>query len=168
MKRWLDRPLEERHLLNPAFCSSILWYAAKGASDRSTLPRKSLSFAEAFLVIPLVLHKKSRESLPSRINTSLPVWIEAEPLLIANFPARASALLHYTKQAIIFGGSLELFSLDGDEIKANISFDRKLNNTYRDSSDEVRECLKKASFLGKWFAHTGAPETIYTLFGVRP
>jgi hypothetical protein len=57
MKYWEDRSHEERNLLNPAFCSTILWHAGKGATGRSVPPRQSLSFIEAFLILPIVLHR---------------------------------------------------------------------------------------------------------------
>jgi len=156
VRLWKDRSHEERHLLNPAFCSTILWHAGKGATNRAAPPRQALSFIEAFLVLPIVLHQKSRESLPIRINTSLPVWIQSQPLLIASLPERAKALVPYTKEAITFGCCSPLFYIDNNEI------------SLRKSSGEVQECMKKAEFLGKWFAHTGSPETVFTLFGVRP
>ena len=168
MKLWQDRSHEERHLLNPAFCSTVLWHAAKGATDCAAPPRRSLSFIEAFLVLPIVLHQKSRDSLPTRINASLPVWIKSQPLLIASLPVRAKTLVPYTKEAITFGGCSLLFNIDGNELLANSTFSRSVSRTLRDSSDEVRGCMKKAEFLGKWFAYTGSPETVFTLFGVCP
>ncbi len=168
MKLWKDRSHEERHLLNPAFCSIILWHASKGASNLAMSPRRSLSFIEAFLVLPIVLHQTSRESLPTMIKTSLPVWIKSNPLLIANLPMRARKLVPYTKEAITFGSCSPLFCIDGDELLIDSTFTNYIKRTLRDSSGEVQKCMKKAEFLGKWFAHTGSPETIFTLLGVRP
>lgn len=168
MKKWNERPHEERHLLNPAFCSTVLWYAAKGAADRALPPRQSLSFTETFLVLPLVLHQQSRESLPKRINTSLPVWMNLYPLLISGLPMRAKTLVPHTKEAIIFGGNSQLFCIEGTELMIDHNFTKIIAKTYRTSSGEVRECMKKAEFVGKWFAHTGTPETIFTIFGIRP
>ena len=168
MMRWQDRPLEERHLLNPAFCSNILWHAAKGASHYNSSSARSLSFAEAFLVLPIVLHQKTRTSLPNTIRTSLPLWIGAQPLLISTFPMRCKALAPYTKEAITFGASSQFFSIDGNALTDNGSFSRSVSNSLRGSSEEVRACMKKAEFLGKWFSHSGEPTTIFTLFGIRP
>lgn len=168
MRPWRERTHEERHLLNPAFCSALLWHAAKGATDSSTEPRTSLSFAEAFLVIPLVLHQKTRQSIPVRIDSSLPVWINSQPLIVASLPLRARSLVTYTKESITFGGSTQMFRLSRDEILYSPGFASALRNSLRDSSDEVRECMRKSEFLGRWFAHTGTPETIFTLFGIRP
>jgi Family of unknown function (DUF6521) len=30
MKHWAERTREEQRLLNPSFCSVLLWYAAQG------------------------------------------------------------------------------------------------------------------------------------------
>jgi hypothetical protein len=36
------------------------------------------------------------------------------------------------------------------------------------ASDEVRECAKRAEFVGKWLAQTGSAPTVLALLGVRP
>ena len=168
MKPWLSRTYEERNLLNPAFCSLVIWHAAKGASSEAIDPRISLSFLEAFLVLPLVLHRQTRESLPSRLNTSMPIWIESQPLIIASLPQRAKSLNAYTKEAIIFGGTSNIFKIEDHAFLINDEASRKINKELKQTSDEVRSCMKKAEFLGRWFAHTGTPETVFTLIGVRP
>lgn len=168
MNSWKQRTHEERHLLNPAFCSALIWSAAKGATAKAHHPRKSLSFLEAFIVLPLVLHQKSRQNIPGMLTSSLPVWISAQPLLVANLPSRARSLVPYAKEAITFGGCNSLFVLEEDQIIVSTDFDRAIKTMLRASTDEVQECMKKAEFVGKWFAHTGAPETIFTLFGIRP
>ena len=35
-------------------------------------------------------------------------------------------------------------------------------------SDEIKETLNRAEFVGRWFALSGTPVTILTLLGVRP
>lgn len=168
MNAWKERTHEERNLLNPAFCSTLLWHAAKGASENSNSLRASLSFNEAFLILPLVLHQKTRESLPTRVSPSFPVWISANPLIIASLPERAKSLVSYTKEAIAFGGSGGIFRIEGPEIEIQPEPASNIRATMRRTSAEVQQCMKKAEFLGKWFAHTGSPETIFTLLGVRP
>lgn len=168
MKTWTERAHEERHLLNPAFCSTLLWAAARGAASRPSSARASLSFLEAFLILPLVLHQKTRKTIPNILTSSLPVWINAQPLIVASLPNRARSLVPYTKEAISFGACHRLIEVTGDQIFSSALADRSMNRMLRQSSEEVRECMKKAEFVGKWFAHTGAPETIFTLLGIRP
>lgn len=168
MKTWAERAHEERHLLNPAFCSALLWSAAGGAANRPNPARASLSFLESFLVLPLVLHQKTRKTIPNILTSSLPVWINAHPLIVASLPNRAKSLVPYTREAISFGGRHQLLEVTADQIFSSPAFERSMSRMLRESSDEVRECMKKAEFVGKWFAHTGAPETIFTLLGIRP
>ena len=168
MKVWTERAHEERHLLNPAFCSSLLWAAARGAATRASSSRDSLSFLEAFLILPLVLHQKTRKTIPKILTSSLPVWINSQPLIVASLPIRTRSLVPYTKEAIAFGGCYRLIEITADQIFSSANAERSMNSMLRKSSEEVRECMKKAEFVGKWFAHTGAPETIFTLLGIRP
>lgn len=162
------RTHEERHLLNPAFCSTLLWHAALGATEIENSPRFSLSYIEAFLILPLTLHQSTRNSLPTRINSSMPVWVSNNPLVIASFPGRAKDLVSYTKEALVFGASGDLFQIEGGDIQANSGMSSIIRSVLRRTSTEVQECSKKAHFLGKWFAYTGTPETIFTMLGIRP
>ena len=168
MKTWIERAYEERHLLNPAFCSSLLWAAARGAATRASSPRASLSFLEAFLILPLVLHQKTRTTIPRILTSSMPVWINKQPLIVASLPNRARSLVPYTKEAIAFGGCHRLITVSADQIFSASDAERSMNSMLRQSSGEVRDCMKKAEFVGKWFAHTGAPETVFILLGIRP
>lgn len=168
MNAWQERTHEERNLLNPAFCSMLLWHAAKGASENSNSTRTSLSFNEAFLILPLVLHQNTRESLPVRVNSSFPVWISANPLIVASLPERAKSLVPYTREAITFGTSGGIFGIVSQEIAIMSEHASRVRATMRQTSAEVQQCMKKSEFLGKWFAHTGSSETIFTLLGVCP
>ena len=168
MNPWPERTHEERSLLNPAFCATILWHAGKGAAESTSSLRTSLFFNEAFLILPLVLHQTTRDTLPVRISSSLPVWISANPLIVASLPMRAKSLVPYTKEAIAFGSSGGIFKIQGQEIEIMPEHARRIRATLRRTSAEVQQCMKKAEFVGKWFAHTGSPETIFTLLGVRP
>ena len=68
MKRWDQRPFEIRNLFNPAFCGVVLYRALCGYEERE--PR-GIPFSLSLLVLPLCLHKDSREvisSNPSRMT----------------------------------------------------------------------------------------------------
>lgn len=168
MNTWQERTHEERSLLNPAFCSLLIWHAAKGASEANNNHRSSLSFNEAFLVLPLVLHAPTRFSIPNRINSSFPIWIKDNPLNIASLPMRAKSLIPYTKEAISFGARGGILRIEEQEIHSDLEHASSMRVAYRKSSNEVQQCRKTAEFIGKWFSHTGNPETIFTLLGVRP
>lgn len=165
MTSWSQRSREERSLLNPSFCANLLWHAARGHAG---VGNGSLSFEEAFLVLPFVLHRETRETLPRVTRTSLAVWLDDNPLSRGRIVGRAQLLVTFTKEGLIFGGQHGVIRIEGGRIYAEEAWKRIINHSLKTSSDEVRECAKRAEFLGKWFAQTGSTPTVLALIGVRP
>lgn len=165
MTQWLNRSPEERALLNPSFFSLLFWHAATGHMVEGGA---GLPFGTAFLVLPIVLHRETRESLPKTVTTSLPVWLENNQLVRARLAERARTLVPYTKESLIFGGIRGMLKVSADVVSTEQGWKRKISAELRRSSDEVRSCAKRADFLGRWFARTGSPATVMALMGVRP
>lgn len=161
---WAARSPEERGLLTPSFCALLLWHAARGHLSNSGA---SLTFKMSFLILPVVLHRETRESLPKAITTSLAVWLDRNPLASSRIADRARLLVPFTKEALSFGGLHGLLIISGSTIAASLDWRRKVSATLKTSSDEVRTCAKRAEFLGRWFAKSGSPETVMALIGVR-
>jgi hypothetical protein len=162
---WRLRSLEERNLLNPGFCSTLLWHAALGyASERKIAMAIELSF----LVLPFVLHRETRESLPRNIMTSLPTWLAEHPIVRTRLGERAAALRPFTREALMFAGSHGLLSLSAEGVRANAEMKKHVVAGLKLTSDEVRACAKRAEFLGKWLEKAGGTETVMVLLGVRP
>ena len=65
---WSKRTREEHGLLNPSFCSILIWHAAFGHITGSAISA-SLAFEEAFLVLPIVLHEETRRVLPKTTHS---------------------------------------------------------------------------------------------------
>lgn len=165
MTPWNERSVEEQNLLNPGFCTMLLWHAAQGyASERSN----PMAIALSFLVLPFVLHKETRESLPFSIRTSLLTWLAEHPIAPPRLGERAATLRAFTRESLIFGGSHGLLLLGQDGVRANAEMKKRVNAALKATSDEVRECAKRAEFLGRWLEKAGEPETVMTLLGVRP
>lgn len=165
MTHWRDRSIEERNLLNPGFCATLFWHAAQGhAADRGTLMAVELSF----VVLPFVLHLETRESLPRNITTSLPTWLADHPIVRTRLGERAAALRSFSREALVFGGSHGLLSMAQGGIRANVEMKKRVNAALRLTSDEVRECAKRAEFIGRWLERAGSAETVMALLGVRP
>ena len=101
MTAWLERSREERTLLNPGFCANLLWHATRG---HIACNGTALAFEEAFLILPLILERKTREALPRDIRTSLVAWLEADPLVRGRIATKAQYLAEFTKEALFFGG----------------------------------------------------------------
>ncbi|MBA5605380.1 hypothetical protein H3H36_08405 [Duganella sp. FT3S] len=165
MTMWANRSIEERALLNPAFCASLIWHFAATGEVAGNRP---LTLAEAFLVLPIILPKYSREALPRTYRTSLATWIDENPSFQATLAVRARAMVPYTKEALIFGGTRQFIQVSIEAVSANANWKRQTGRASRQSSPETQACLKKAAFLGNWFLETGASNTVLALLGVRP
>ena len=167
MNRWSERPPEEQRLLNPSFCSLLLWYSAHAHAEADR-GRIGIAFEKCFLVLPIVLHRETRESLPTMVKTSLPVWLGRNPLVPSIIVDRARSLVPFTKEALQFGGSYGVLHFNQTVIHANPAWKRRIAAALNDTSDEVRTCAKRAEFVGQWFAKTGNAETVLSLLGVQP
>lgn len=165
MTTWIDRTIEERALLNPAFCASLIWQFATAADEPG---RRALTLAESYLVLPIVLPRNSREVLPRSTRTSLAAWIAENPSFQATLAVRSRAMVPFTKEALIFGGTRKFLNVSIDAVRASEEWKRNVISTFRQSSLETQACLKKATFLGDWFIETGTANTVMALMGVRP
>lgn len=165
MTVWTDRSRDERALFNPGYCANLLWHATRG---HESVDGTGLAFEEAFLVLPIVLDRKTRETLPKGTQTSLATWLDMAPDLRARIATHAQLLVGFTKEALLFGGVYGLISITGGRVLGNQEWRKAVGKALRESSDEVRETAKKADFVGKWFAHAGSTATVLALIGVRP
>jgi len=165
MTAWCERSHEERTLLNPGYCANLLWHATRG---HVSFAGDALAFEEAFLVLPLVLDRRTREALPRGTRTSLATWLEGDALVRGRIATQAKLLADFTKEALLFGGVYGLLSFTGGRVVGADAWGKAVRKSLRGSSDEVRETAKKAEFVGKWFAHAGTAATVLTLIGVQP
>lgn len=155
---WANRPREEAALLNPAFCGRLLLVAITEYGD------PGMPFPISFLVLPLVLHKRTRDKLPETIRTSIPIWLQKNPELRVGFDRRAAGLTGYTREALLFL-LLHKKITTADQLLVPAV---KVLSDKEPESEEIKDCLRRARFVGRWLARGGTPATLYALFGIRP
>lgn len=66
MTAWIDRPPIVAAMLNPALLAAILATAANGYRKESD---HALPWALSFIIAPLVLHRGTRQALPTSTRT---------------------------------------------------------------------------------------------------
>ncbi len=162
MKRWDQRPFEIRNLFNPAFCSLVLFRAMQGYEEEDS---RGIPFSLSLLILPLCLHKDSREVIAARSRSYLLKITEMNPQVQVGFADRASTLLPYAFEG--FGLLMERGCIsvarDGrlqtvpDKVRKSIT-----------GTAETKSCQHVAHFVGKEFARIADRVTIYTTFGIRP
>lgn len=166
--RWEQRPVELANMVNPAFCSMLLHSTIDSFYKKTQF---GLDYSLAFLVLPLVLHRPTREAVPLKPRSSLPDWVNVNRQKLALFPGRAQQLVPYTREALMFGiqqGFIEI-SNEGrnvGKLKPTSMVLRPVPEWHQGS--EPLDCARKARIIGDWFAEYGDGSVLFQLFGVRP
>lgn len=162
MKRWDKRPFEIRNLFNPAFCGLVLSRALQGYEEEDA---RGMPFSLTLLVLPLCLHKDSREVITSSPSSYLLKTTEKNQQLMVGFADRVTKMLPYAFEG--FGLLMErgcIAVVEGGRIKTVL---KKVRKTV-DGTAETVSCQKVARIVGKEFARIADRATIYTTFGIRP
>jgi len=165
MKPWSQRPREEAYLLNPAFGCLTLTSACFGYNETRSQP---LPFALAFMILPIVLHKRTRESLPNTRRTSVPNWLRLHGEARVGFPKRAMALRPHTREAIAYGLAFDWMSVDDSGSILPVVRSSAITRAISSSNGDARECASKARFVGRWIGTVSSTETLMALWGIRP
>lgn len=158
-----SRPTEETRLFNPAFLALLGREFCEGyEAERDEAPMLPL----LFIAVPVVLHRRTRVALPKMITSSMLAWLAEQPESRVGLHDRILAMCTYVREALLFACLQEILELDGLYITA-ADKPRGFAKLHR-SSDEVSDCLKRAHFVGRWFARAGNPTTVMASWGVRP
>ncbi len=161
MKKWDQRPFEIKNLFNPAFCGLVLFRALQGYEEENP---DGMPFSLTLLILPLCLHKDSREVFKKNSRRYLLKTVENNPQLLVGFADRACKLLPFAFEA--FGLLMErgcfAISQDGRFKTVQTSVRKSVHGT-----DEFMSCQQVARIIGKQFACIADRLTVYTTFGIR-
>ena len=165
MKAWTERTREEANLLNPPFCCVVLGSACAGFREPNNHP---LPFALAFMVLPIVLHKHTRESLPLNTRTSIPTWLQNHAEARIGFHERLMNLKPHTREALRYGLVSNWMAIGDSGLIQCLVSGNLINKAIKSLNGDAKECVSRARFLGKWFGVSAQTETLMALWGIRP
>jgi hypothetical protein len=125
-----------------------------------------MPYSLAFLLLPIVLHKATRESLPLTIATKMHPWLQEHQEARVGFSQRCASVAAHTREAILFAarGTLLMFSQDGSLQVPRL----RLTRLPWPLDSESATCRQRARFVGRWLASAGDNATIFAMWGVRP
>jgi hypothetical protein len=163
MTIWEERPFEIANLLNPAFCAVLIASSVTGYEKEAS---KGMPYPLAFFVLPLVLHRSTRDEIPRSIVTRMHSWLQEKPEVRVGFAERMRAMTPFTREAIIFGIQVRALGLNdqGELVKG----DARIKPGNWESGAEPNVCRQKAGFVGRWIARAGDLSTIFIMWGVQP
>lgn len=162
--RWSERPAEEARIFNPAFCGEVLCRSVGEYWQRARAP---MNIALAFLILPLSLHKGTRDQLPKRASVAFVGWIAEHHIVIAESALRVERMRPVVRESMIFAiRHRRLAVQDGGLIpgEARLPLSAKASVSTTDA-DEARSA---AALLGRWFAAQGEAAPVLQGFGVLP
>ena len=161
----LGRSTEELALMNPAFLAALLYFAVQGYEGETG---KGLPFSLAFLIPPVVLVKLFRLALPNRRDSSLATWLQNHVDFRLQFGDVVSSLIPVVREGILFAANKGVLSVTEGRIEEKSKLLNGYNSIIAKNTEEFKEILKKAQFVGRWYANSGSEQTIFALWGVRP
>jgi hypothetical protein len=162
-QRWHARPREEAANLNPAFCGELIF---RSVFEYQRLRELPFPFALSFVILPLALHKRTRDQLPGTATTAFVGWIAHHGPALAEFPNRTLRLTPITREAIMFAMQHEVLMVQQGGLAAGAKPIRPRGRPERTS--DVDEARRAASLLGRWFANQGHASSILQGLGVTP
>lgn len=155
---------EEVALFNPAYISRILNSAV---TDYEKAIDRAMPVELAFLAVPLVLHKPTRDNLPTNASSQMHAWIREHPRQVAGVDKRVVGMRPFVGMGIRFGLLHGVLTSSGRRIGAGAVKRRPRGHVELESA-EVQTCLRMAAFLGRWFARQPDDATVLALWGLRP
>lgn len=147
-------------MLNPALLATVTAAAAVTYEENAGTPMPA---SLAFLVAPLVLHRGTREALPTKTSTHWATWLGRNEVLRAGVPARARSLVGPVREGLRFGLAHGVLTLDGD---AGLS--GHLASRRPDTVGDLPDLVRAAGLVGRWLTRLDRPATAYALLGVAP
>ena len=163
MEKWSERSIELAYLINPAFSAILIYHTIK---EYSKSKEEGMPFSLVYLVLPILLHKNTRERVGSKKN--MVNWLQDNADILIGFSKRAKSLIDYTNEAIEFLLSRGVIKI----VKANLQLESKLSQSkiseQSESDSEIKDCYKKAEHLGRWFVKMKTEENVYIAWGIRP
>jgi hypothetical protein len=162
VKRWNQRPFEIRNLFNPAFCGLVLFRSLQGYEEQDV---RGMPFSLSLLVLPLSLHKGSREVISGSPRSYLLKTAEKNQQIMVGFADRVTQMLPYAFEGFSLLMELGCIAImdDGrirtvpDKVRKTVS-----------GTEETVSCQKVARIVGREFARIADRVTVYTTFGIRP
>ncbi|MFJ6900567.1 three component ABC system middle component [Streptomyces hokutonensis] len=156
---WAERPPLGAAMYNPALIACLLC-AAAGAYKRHT--PAGMPLALSFVIVPLALHRGSRDAFPATTSTHLSKWVERHPVVRTGFPDRAQALVDSVRQGLRFALRHRILELHEDALLPSAALPAKAAEY-----PELDDILRIGRLLGRWLAKDDTA-TVFALLGVAP
>lgn len=153
---------EVGNLLNPAFCSLIYASIVDGYNSKN---KKSIPIYMPYILLPIVLHRESREKIPNTSITKFHLWIQSEGQIVMGLDERIKRLKPFVSNSSMFLFGQGLLCLD-DDYRLSIKNQKKTKQIIN-KAEYVAEYTRSAKVLGAICGKFDSDSTILALLGVK-
>ncbi|ELI5735503.1 hypothetical protein RRK63_004246 [Vibrio fluvialis] len=153
---------EVTELLNPAFCALIYASIVEGYNSKS---KSKIPIYLPYVLMPIVLHKESRRSIPRTTRSKFHIWLQNEPQIVVGLTERVNSLENYVSKGSMLLKSNGFISLD-DEFRVLLVNSIKLRKLIR-NAEYISEYTDSAKRLGTICGNFNSESTILALLGVN-
>ncbi|EEM01730.1 hypothetical protein bmyco0002_59650 [Bacillus pseudomycoides] len=151
------------NLLNPAFVGRLIRIFVQAYYNEK---KEAVPYELLFIFLPLVLQKYYRDTLPSTTKTQMHIWLQNNPELKLDFANKNRDLIPHVRETLIFLVHRNVLNITSEgQIKLGY---KGLKRKKVVNTSEVKACMNKAKFIGRWFAKAGSTTTIFAIWGIRP
>lgn len=162
MKPWTSRTRDIRNLFNPAFCGLVLCRGIEGYTEVSG---NAMPFSLSLLILPLCLHKNTRDIFKNSNRAYLTTIIQYNPEIGIDFANRMKGLFPYMMEAYDFLMNCNCISVDENGL---IGLNQKTVKKKVWGSQDTIDCQTVAYSIGKKMALINDRVTIYTMLRIKP
>jgi hypothetical protein len=149
-------------MFNPALISLTIATAANQYEETSGF---AMPWPLAYLLVPMVLHRPTREGLPRTKATSLAKWASDNTLLVEGLPARAQHMAAHVREGLRFGlteGTIEL--VNGEALRSLTEAQINL----RKVDGDLAAIYRASGLTGRVLGRTGSAATAFAALRVQP
>lgn len=161
--KWSDRPPEVAYSLNPAFCGRVI---DECITEYAAAAGRAMSYPLSYLILPIVLHKSTRNSMPSTLQTRMHPWLLKNQRAKIGFDERTRSMTQFTREALIFLIRTGRIEITG--VGKLASGSAKTARNSRSESSEITDCVKNARIVGRWFSPYDDAAEVFRMWGVAP
>lgn len=155
MQEWENRSEEISSLLNPAFLFYLIYHSVDAYTDEA---KCGAPYLLPFITLPLVLHRQTRDNIPFRKTYSFYEWITDDskcPEASLGFSDRASELVPYVKEALIFGMQYRYIEIREDGLLYTYT-NQRLDIPASEASQNLNKYRDRIRVCGRWLAEPQA------------
>ncbi|MBL4746985.1 MAG: hypothetical protein JKY08_11555 [Flavobacteriaceae bacterium] len=157
-----NRSDEINNLLNPAFCGAVYVAMVDGYNSKS---ESNIPIYLPYVLMPIILHKDSRNTIPSTAITKFHSWIQSKEQVKIGLHKRVKSLEPFISEAMLFLSGQGLLMID-DLGAIELTSKTKINKIIK-NSESISEYIRKAKTLGTICGNTHSDSTILALLGLQ-